>query len=498
MLTLLTGLALGAAPTFSGTPEDVALAEKVWTAAAGCAGTEAKATASVAIERTLMTDERHSGITHFDRGGTLARIEVQPNAPVANVAYHVAAAWYPQGAPALRAGRAEVLAMCVADRLPDAIPYIQDDRFDPRHLSSLREWTDETELDDPTTYANTSGARRLFRALTSVLDPQVLMSGELVDWAELDALLTEAGDPAQPAVALLAAAAADQATGLTDPDHDAMVTLHEQLVGTDPNRWDTDDDGWWDGAPAGVRTEHAVPVPRDRTPICLPRVSSTDKKTPVVLQGDMRGLNLHAMPQSAWKTTTTEGLNVTTLRYSGGYAIVPTPEDGKLEPNPACIYRAGITFLAGAAVTGEDLENLEAFSGALDDAAAALRQKLGPAKFRIYAVVNSEPHLSRTIVNNVVPRVNVPSAAFKKALGDEGRRRELAYQLVAMHWLTGHGAGAEHAGSAVALAEELLDGKSTVYTSAFRGEIKKIARTVSKCEGGWNDVINDRCMRRVD
>ncbi|MEQ1568955.1 MAG: hypothetical protein ABMA64_25175 [Myxococcota bacterium] len=76
--------------------------------------------------------------------------------------------------------------------------------------------------------------------------------------AELDVALRAAGaEP--PLVGFLDLPVTEQRDWLSDPDHDDVVSLGEHLAGTDPQRWDSDGDGWWDGAPAHPDT--AVPSP---------------------------------------------------------------------------------------------------------------------------------------------------------------------------------------------------------------------------------------------
>ena len=83
---------------------------------------------------------------------------------------------------------------------------------------------------------------------------------------ELEALLVHAGPRGAIVWDVLEGGVDRQREALSDKDLDGQPWLAEILSGTDPNRWDSDGDGWWDGASAAP--VGAVPLPPDGTAVC--------------------------------------------------------------------------------------------------------------------------------------------------------------------------------------------------------------------------------------
>ncbi len=103
---------------------------------------------------------------------------------------------------------------------------------------------------------------RLFAAVLGRVE-----GGALAAAADLDGLLELLSKVPQAATMLRDEAAWD--AGLSDGDGDGLTALAEALAGSDPERWDSDGDGWWDGAPSRI-TDAAQVLPRDGTFACMP------------------------------------------------------------------------------------------------------------------------------------------------------------------------------------------------------------------------------------
>lgn len=94
--------------------------------------------------------------------------------------------------------------------------------------------------------------------------------------------------------AVLDGGAASQRAALQDEDLDALSDLYEALAGTDPTRWDTDGDGWWDGA---TPVPGAVPLPRNGRPVCLAEVPRGTARVVVEYGGQLGGVVLPTVPK---------------------------------------------------------------------------------------------------------------------------------------------------------------------------------------------------------
>lgn len=268
MLVLLTAAALGAPVFVSDDAADAVLAKAAWQAATQCAGWEAEAHERVRIERRALQKD-YLGLATNDEAG-LVSIQLDPDGKPEVLLHEIAHAWVNKGPTALVEGRAELLADCMVHRDPALGTLQWDDGRELTALPSLKQW-DSQEDHGPTVnpLLRTDaylGAARLVRLASMVLPERALWpADDDVTWESLEAMLTEVGSVGQPIIAVLNADVPFQQGALADRDRDGLVDLGEALFQTDPDDFDSDRDGWWDGAAV---VAHVQPLPFDNTPVC--------------------------------------------------------------------------------------------------------------------------------------------------------------------------------------------------------------------------------------
>lgn len=251
-------------------PTDAALARKAWAAGEVCTGWVAPAHADVELHRTEAMDG-YDGRAFVDGAG-LYRIEIAGRNARRSLVHELAHAWASRGPAALTEGRTDLLADCIAGQLPVPGLLDPDPGRDLDALPDLRRWTnpkgrhDSAHLDADRADAYL-GAARLMRVASTVVDPRTLWPTDgILRWRTLEGKLLAAGPRGAMVVDVLAGGAERQRYALTDRDRDGVPWLAEILQGTRPDVWDSDGDGWWDGAsgaPVG-----AVPLPADGTAVC--------------------------------------------------------------------------------------------------------------------------------------------------------------------------------------------------------------------------------------
>lgn len=278
MLLLTPALA---APTFLAEPEIAALASASWRAATACAGREAPAHREVRVTVGVVAGgfngRAHSDLARRtvwrDGQGAVLRTEtsgeeglywIELDRPLPRtIAHEVAHAWVNGGPPALVEGATDLLADCIAERLPDRVPRFRPSASDPSILVDLRTWTNSDEAGDERTVAYDASARLMRVVAELVPREQLWRSGWT--WDEFDRLLV---GPRGDAVAdMLAAGAEAQRRMLRDIDGDGLDGLTELAAGLDPDRIDSDGDGWNDGVEVPLG-EGTLRLPVDGTLLC--------------------------------------------------------------------------------------------------------------------------------------------------------------------------------------------------------------------------------------
>jgi hypothetical protein len=429
---ILVSLAVAAPAFLADHPADAVIAERAWRAAEACTGWSGRAHDTVRLTRG---DVRlgFRGLASADDGGMYA-IEIDAADPQPNevIVHEVAHAWIAAGPTALVEGRAELLADCIVHRAPGIAPLQWDDGRELHALPALQDWNAGDGLGPSVNPLQRTdayvGAARLVRLAGLVLPEGALWpEDDVLGWSELDALLAEAGEPALPIRALLGATGAEQAAALTDRDGDGLPELGERIFGTDPTSFDTDGDGWWDGA--SVR-EGRRPVPVDGTPVC------TGWATPptggvVTLQtgGNLRGspppvpVLVAGDKQSTEGSLTVWGAHSVVVRMNGGDGqlsgglwahVDPTG----LVPDPHCIQRDRVVAWADRPQLRERVPQIvQALEGAL----ARLDERLGGGVARVAVVLGG----STTSVEGAVVRIATDEALHTPV-------DALAAQVVAM------------------------------------------------------------------
>ena len=482
-----TTVALAGAPTFEGSEADVALAEALWTAAYACTGWEPATEEVVPIRRGGAFPPA------FDFAGGLSRIGAKglreillvEDASGAIFAHEIGHAWFNEEPLAFSEGRAELLSACIAERLPDRVRFERADDYIADHLPDLKAWEDYTEISQRQLHAAYTGAWRLFAIVGAIVPRDRIFARGLRTWEDLDALLASSGSGGRLVIDALAGGAESQRRAFDDPDRDGIENLLERIGGSDPDRWDTDGDGWWDGAPDAPRG--AIPLARDGTTACLPRVSSSGM-TRVDFGGSLRGTDLEEMSTLAEGNTRIQMGRDQFARRGGYYAQVVGSD---LVPNPRCTWTVDATVL----VQGDKgFDDLPRFSDAVARAQQRFEERFGPTSHRL--VVSVDPEDDRIhntkVFERAITEVTVAAKLLERALqsGDEALA-ELAHHAVALHQLADSALPAEPA-LASALREHVLGRKGPTYGDAYRGDVKRWHRRAKAC-GGWNALIEDDC-----
>lgn len=266
----LIAVALAAPRFVADQPSDGEIAAIAWEAAIECTGWEAASHAEIRVERGSVR-KGFLGLASADDQG-LYRIEIDAtNERSAEVIVHeVAHAWVRHGPTALVEGRAELLADCMVHARPGLAPLQWDDGRELVGMPDLKAWKsseDHGPSANPLMRTDAYlGAARLVRLAGLVLPERALWpADDQVDWLDLDAMLAQSGQPGERLREVLRADPDTQRKALSDLDQDGLPLVGERMLGTDPARFDTDADGWWDGAevPADAR-----PLPFDGTPVC--------------------------------------------------------------------------------------------------------------------------------------------------------------------------------------------------------------------------------------
>lgn len=423
MVALFGALALAAPEFVADDPGDTAVARLAWDAAVECTGWEPPHRPTVPIERGYVPGG-YLGRALHDGGLSLIELSVDSERADEVIVHEVAHAWVSDGPTALAEGRAELLADCMTRRRPGLAPLQWDDGRDVLAMPRLQSWTTGHEheplvLGDARTDAYI-GAARFVRTAAEVVDPRLLWSPEGLDWSGLETLLSAAGERGEALLALLEADVQTQRHQLSDHDRDGRPAVSERLNQTDPTRWDSDGDGWWDGArpPAG-----AVPVALDGSPICLGvGAGDTPARARIVTGGDLRGVPLPGVRPlgdvaddgsillgpgqplvARWALPTND--------VSGGLWVSAA---GELEASSACQTTALATVWS---LDGRHSSLVAVLTDAIDEAAETAAHVWGPATGRIALALGGKTSTVRDGVVHLSERdLDDPQAAARLAV----------------------------------------------------------------------------------
>jgi len=444
-------------PVFrSAEPQDAKIARIAWLAAMECTGRNGHAHAEVTLERGTVRGG-YLGIAHHDAEG-LYHIELDATEERLTevIVHEVAHAWVSKGPTALTEGRTELLADCVVTLRPGLAPLQWDDGHELVRMPDLKTWSNQFDHGpsvsmDVRTDAYL-GAARLVRTAALLIPEQAWWPDRPMTWADFKALLLLAGDDGGKVISLFEAPVDAQREALADTDLDGLPRLAEDILGTDPEKWDSDDDGWWDGSVTGAPMR-AVAVPFDGTPVCT-GLSATGPVR-ILSGGNLRG---GALPEAhiraghrsdlaievEARTPVLVELHGARNSVSGGmWAAV---EGTDLEVDDRCVMTdRGTVWVERNALAA----HLPAFLQELERAAIKADQRWGPATERI-AVYLGGP---TTSVDNEV--ILLGNREIEQALKKD-RMSQLAFLAVTLHRLWGEETHQWSVAEAVArsLAEE--------------------------------------------
>lgn len=300
---LLVATAWGKTPAFSAhDPQLAEAARTAWLAVEQCAGWPGFAHEVVEISRDFVPGG-YVGGAQIDAGG-LARVILSPHSTERALIHEIAHAWAWSGPATLTEGRTDLLADCAVARVPGLGPLDPDPGRELDYMPDLRHWTvaGDGMVADPEALKSDAylAAGRLMRLVATVIDPKALWprDGHL-DWERLEGLLGAAGAPGHMILAVIDGGAERQRHALSDRDRDGVPWLAEILEGTNPDRWDSDGDGWWDGAPLAPSVA-AVPIPQDGTVVCSGLAGGSVEGSALVLAyGALRGSESAAVAMHA-------------------------------------------------------------------------------------------------------------------------------------------------------------------------------------------------------
>jgi hypothetical protein len=503
--------AYASAPVFSAFSPDVAeKARLAWTAAEACTGWEAPHHEQVEVRQGYVPGGFVGGA--WIDGDGLYRVQLGLDNVDRALVHEIAHAWATAGPSALTEGRADLLADCIVTRAPSVAPLDPDPGTSLQQMPDLRRWSasrrDGVDLDTSRSDAYL-GAARLMRAVAEVVDRRSLWpTSGLLRWRDFDDLLRNAGAPGTMVLAMLAGGERTQREALSDADGDGEPWLAEVLGGTDPNRWDSDGDGWWDGAaPPSIS---AVPLPPDGTPVCAgfsgrpgamvqilasgvlrsgvpPEVSAFEGS--YNLEGDLslgvtlsgRGpllMRLSATPRAAgglWAMVGGNGLQI----------------DGSCQSNPRhTVWWSGDARTPRAAVWDVGLR--DEFLGVVDIYLGRAEALLGPSPTRLVVQLGGE---GTEVRPDGVVQLSDGELAWARAAG---RPDALAAVAVAVHRVFSAKHVERAAEGAEALTRAILDNPPDLtFVSVDLQQAERRAKTATGCDQGWTGALAGRCEPRA-
>ena len=494
IVTLATALA---APTFTAEdPEDAALAEEAWALAEVCAGWTPAAAEEIPILRDIPEGDAFAGYARIDDEVGLDRVRLKADAPGATLAHEVAHAWFNGRLPrALSEGMAELLAECVMERAPGHFRYTYSGASALDAMVDLRSWGhDDAGASTETLQQNYTGALRLMRAAAEALPRERLYSRDLDGWEALERALAAAPEPgeAEAITAVIHGGGEAQRDALEDLDLDDVGDLREALIGTDPTRWDTDGDGWWDDAPHHRATK-AWPVPVDGSLLCLPVMPPEDGTMNIVHGGTLSATEGH----SRYEVAENDDPHILTIgwvygrqiqgRVGGRWVGVESTEG--LRENQNC------TWTPRATVMDRERnyhDTLRPFAEALEAALAELEEALGPAEQRLMVRVDGD-HV-RVVWGNRRAHVNVPPEHLRWATRGD-RAVSLARQVAVSGRLIEHrGAPYATGAGATAIMKDVygfVDSRNLV--DAPHADVRALRKRARGCGGDWFAILGGEC-----
>jgi hypothetical protein len=475
-----------ASPLFDAWRDDTELSAQAWAAAVTCTGTEPQLD-KITVTRDLPDGDWAEGRSSVD--GVAMFIRLKEEATPHALANQMAHAWFsresvPSGV--VREGLADLLATCMQEKAPKYVAFAASE---PKSVSEFPDL-----MSDPDAEAlgleGTVAAVRLMRAVASVRNMAGLWADPPQDMKALHALMTNA-ERGKHIVEMLDGGLEKQRVGLSDPDLDTLPTVQEVTLGMNPNQWDTDGDGWWDGA-TEARPEGAIPLPRDGTRVCMPSWSE-DGAAIVHYGGNLYGHDPRAESLSLESGATLVGLRSELVDLAGGL-YVTAHSSGELSPNPHCHWSARTTTVGE--LPPRHQEAASALAEEVERMWTVFEDVLGPAPSRLEIRVDGD-HMGSDlrILHGQRARtgVNIPQKDFIWAKGNDTHTQTLAAHALAFLWL-GSRASTRSPAAAEALAAGLVPGIADIrLVLATNGDVNQWKKAAKKCASGWRGVASGAC-----
>ena len=467
-------------------PQDIEVAAAAWDAARACTGRDAEAADEVPIRRDLFDPDGPDGIAETGDAGLLA-VRLQPTADNAVLAHEIAHAWIHEGEAWMVEGRTELLALCIAARIPEHVRF-RHYGGQPGLPEDLRTWTSAAEsfgvIPDEHIEAYYVHSQRLFEAIALLIPAERF-------WSEIatpEALVEElAALPDGETVLNALDNVRTQRRALADPDRDGLSTLYEEIVGTDPHAWDSDGDGFWDGA--GERPEHAIVIPRDGSVVCSPWRPVGAETIDLFGGGNLHGHDVggERWPESSLK----RGVRMSPARFASPGGMWMAVEGDPLEPNPLCRVNDKYTLRD---MTGALSEELAVLDQELLRFIAVVEEDFGPAPRRAsIELTGSGVRITRVTDLNGPHTIRVPGPIVQAA--SELRQLDLLAAHVAAAFRFGFEPALQDMAAAAAFG--WIATKTPVvgdpWVSAERELIRDWVKRARRCEEGWRGLAEWRC-----
>lgn len=486
MFTLFAAVASAAAPTFVAMPADpavrpaspteLATAQRLYAAAAKCTGWEPKV-ARVSLGYASLPPYLGGVATPVGADFELVIDVADPEA----LAHEVAHLWFHGGHDALTEGRAEVLGLCALRLDPvyaAPVSAVTSTRFD-----DLRTWRYEPERFSAGDGAYYVASRLLLTAIAEAVGEATVFRADVTTWEPILEALRAKDEIGRRIADQVAAGPEGQRALLSNDDRDDWPLVLELVHHTDPNRWDSDGDGWWDGA--GVVPSGATVIFADDTFTCLPRMALADGSVLRVHRRDANGRVVeseHVVGTWTYKLGFPEG-------SPNGWVI---PGAGRWGRNDQC----GSNPYATVTVTKwEDKPSMEAVDpllAALPKAWKEAQQQLGlpPSPRRLRIEVGGDQDFVTN--NGKRPIVHLSSYTLRAARKDWTLPGKLA---IAAQVMSESGRRfAIFPGAVDAFAGWLfpsIGGK--LYFSDDPREVRRWQATAAKCATSWRGLLDGSC-----
>lgn len=385
----------------------------------------------------------------------------------------MAHAWFNDADSVIDEGRCEALADCIQElRGTPWVPGGVEVRM-WEHAPDLRVWQalapDQTDQNRIVGYFI---ARRAFRVARSVLPSTVLWSSPMQTWSDFVRLVGEAGPDAAPLYRAVSGTPGDLAAALADHDMDERTAVEEALAKTDESRWDSDGDGWWDGAQRPA-IQHAIPLSRTG-PICLPWVSPGEETVVVYGRGRKVGT-----PDPTPNPNRGLLFHTPSKTVPGGFWVAPI--DAAAVENPACGYTSAATVLAARLDT-------PGVAQALAEAATAALTKLPHVGHRLVVLAKERRRFVEAGTSTVgEPLVTIPDDII------DHNPVQLGNVAAAVHVVSRSRARPAGSALALAIAMDVLDVGGLAPVEAVPSEARPWMKLAKSCATGWAGVLDLTC-----